>query len=156
MASRFIPKVSTPTSWQMQMCTITDVEACGILPTPAYSLVGSNFYKTVTALLTHADAKANCEADGGHLLMLKTEMAFNEAKPVIGEPFLNGLLFIGSNSFSLDALAALEQRDMWIGLSLSQTSYACYDVSMTERDADCDGIFEWIDGTPLSNPREDW
>jgi len=119
-------------------------------PLPGYVQSGDNFFKAVDTKVTYYEAKADCQRDGGYLFMWKTEKAFNDSKPILGRS--NHKLII--KPLCLESL--FPHGDIWAGAVVAEPSFDCRDNSTTIRDPDCEGIFEWIDGTPFSNPREDW
>jgi len=112
------------------------------------------YYKEYSTRVDWATAKAGCEADGAHLFMWKKEEHWNALIPLISEAktkfFVKAIL--GS---SVAFMVSSGHCEVWTGLTNPTLSSACADGSSI-KDADCEGILEWADGTPLPNPREAW
>jgi len=57
----------------------------------------------------------------------------------------------------IDDIHLTTGKDVWVGMSNPNLVSNCYDTSNTIRDTRCDNdVFYWVDGTPVSFPREPW
>jgi len=60
--------------------------SCTLPPPADYAQHGANYYKSVESpMLNFTDAKDACEADGGYLIMFKTEDDFTTTKALAGK-----------------------------------------------------------------------